>query len=462
MERDNNTLSLQLQRLILERDKFTCTECGKQVPKVFLYVAKILSPDSEQSLGDIPEEDKYTCLCESCYRKSKRKLQNRGIVTASQRREQLDLLVSWHREEQTLEEAAHEITINYLRQQIKPAHLYKAEKTRLKDLLKNYDIIDILNAIDTSVTKYARFDGDNCIQESVTEVVAKLGGILYNQNLGPIDGEINHIRHICRRNFPDDYEDRKAKVLLHDYESYLRSQDMSEDEILAELAEKPKRFAGSCGTFSQWCDAMHKEIRQDKEDSTSISSVINSVGKRGNVYLSSMGRKNVDDYDLYMSLDYDMDRANLCVRTLMYLYQRTGYYSEERWKNTLDELTSAFYKFIEDQLDDFEQNPGIPATYSFEDQIPFYTESMSLSRVMIDGAEDVMLTDMPEKVVKYYLNDFLDTLIATIFKPFYMPESTMDHNSCVRALMYVLPRYLKIFEVDEPTRVYSSLEPFRR
>ena len=87
---------------------------------------------------------------------------------------------------------------------------------------------------------------------------------------------------------------------------------------------------------------------------------------------------------------------------------------------------------------------------------------MSLSRVMIDGAEDVMLTDMPEKVVKYYLNDFLDTLIATIFKPFYMSESTMDYNSCLRALMYVLPRYLKIFEVDEPTRVYSSLEPFRR
>lgn len=75
-------------------------------------------------------------------------------------------------------------------------------------------------------------------------------------------------------------------------------------------------------------------------------------------------------------------------------------------------------------------------------------ESMTLSRLMINGAEEVMLTDMPEKVVNYYMSDFLDILISTIFKPFYMPETKLDYVSCIKALEYVAPRYLEVFNVD--------------
>ena len=51
MEKDKTTLTPSLQRLILERDEFTCTECGRQVPKVLLYIDKILTPETEEAFA---------------------------------------------------------------------------------------------------------------------------------------------------------------------------------------------------------------------------------------------------------------------------------------------------------------------------------------------------------------------------------------------------------------------------
>ena len=79
METNNTNLSPSLRRLIIERDEFTCTECGQQVPKVLLYIDKILSPETEEAFAGQPEEDKYTCLCESCYKQAHGHLQYKEI-----------------------------------------------------------------------------------------------------------------------------------------------------------------------------------------------------------------------------------------------------------------------------------------------------------------------------------------------------------------------------------------------
>lgn len=114
-------MSPSLERLILRRDRFTCTECGKQVPKVFLQIDRVLSTESADEIGNVSEEEQYTCLCESCSRKFHKRLQTSPISTTADRRAQLDMLIAWRREERTLDDAAFDIVVDYLRPKIKPA-----------------------------------------------------------------------------------------------------------------------------------------------------------------------------------------------------------------------------------------------------------------------------------------------------------------------------------------------------
>lgn len=353
MKKNRTTLSPTLRRRILARDKFTCTECGKQVPRVYLYIDKILSQGTAEELGNIPEEDQYTCLCESCSRKHRHKLQSRGLVTASDRRAQLDLLIAWRREEETLSDVAFDIILDYIRPQVKPAYLYKAEKAKIRNYLKTYDILDILNAIDTSVAKYARFEGDDCLQDSVTEIVNKIGGILYNNTLGPVDSEVSHIRHICRKNFPDDYNDRDARTILHEFIENLRHQGVTEDaEVLVELADKPKHLAGQCGTFAQWCRSMQEYLPEqegivfESKMSMPVPSAFNSYDFDNDEELYP-GEKDpvhgADNMLIYF--------ANTRYRTVKYLYIQTGLFTLERWKQAEKYFSDGLIAFLESQVE---------------------------------------------------------------------------------------------------------------
>lgn|SRR5574344_1178894 len=114
MEKDKTTLTPSLQRLILERDEFTCTECRRQVPKVLLFIDRILSPESEEALGGVPEEDKYTCLCEECYKQAHSHLQIKAATRTAERRKQLEMLVEWRRENKGLESDTTSYLIDYI------------------------------------------------------------------------------------------------------------------------------------------------------------------------------------------------------------------------------------------------------------------------------------------------------------------------------------------------------------
>ena len=442
MKKDKSTLTPSLRRRILARDKYTCTECEKQVPRVYLYIDRILSKESEATLGDVPEEDKYTCLCEACSRKFKRKLQAHGIITAADRRAQLDMLIAWRREEETLNEVAFDIILDYLRPQIKPAYLYKAEKTKLRNYLKTYDILDILNAIDTAVAKYARFEGDDCLQESVTDLVTKMGGILYNNTLGPIDSEVSHIRHICRKNFPDDYNDREAKAILHEFVEGLK-RNGSEDEgfILSELASKPKHFAGSCGTFSQWSKSMLDLL--PKEDRSIIPSASNEELESPD---QQEYRYSFSEDELTTTMSITLKTISSILKTFLHFYVLTGCYTKERWYAIIDYLDRVVSDFLCQQHMCLWESFDVPQSVPVRDAIEPYFSQWEFNDLLYDFRQVPENSVLDSDVRSIVLNHVLPDLAYKFFSFFDTYSEQFDYEATCQAVSFLQDNYKSVLE----------------
>ena len=59
---------------------------ASRFPKVLHFIDKILSAESVEAMGDMPEEDKYTCLCEECYKRTHGHLQFKPASRTAERR----------------------------------------------------------------------------------------------------------------------------------------------------------------------------------------------------------------------------------------------------------------------------------------------------------------------------------------------------------------------------------------
>ena len=455
MKEDNTTLSPSLECLILRRDRFTCTECRKQVPKVFLHIDRILTAESANEMDNISEEEKYTCLCESCSRKFHKRLQTSPVSTTADRRAQLDMLIAWRREERTLDDASFDIVVDYLRPKIKPAYLYKEQKEKLRSLLKENDIIQMLDAIDTSVSRYAKYEDDDCTQESAKDVVAKLGGILYNMNLGPVESELGHIRCICRKSFGEDYNNQVGKSLLHEFMTNLRRQGITEEsEILSELIAKPRKYASSCGTFEQWCRSMRELLPEKLADDFSIEiETSKPMPSAANFYENEDGELYPGQKDPEHGADnLSIYLANIRYRTVKYLYIHSGLYTFERWKKADYYFQQGLAAFLESEMDFLCFN-GLQKRNS---------HIGDLARVYLDGGKWTSLMrdhfewryggnpDMPAIIKGFIIGDMLQLFIDDICEQFYF-WNPKDYDETMSSLDYYMNHISEILDTSDIT-----------
>jgi hypothetical protein len=158
------SLSKKVRFEVFKRDSFTCQYCGRSAPDVMLQVDHI-HPRSKDGDDDIVN---LITSCADCNQgKSDRLLSDDAVMQRrkrqldllQERREQLEMMMEWHRslidlDDQVVEEVAG------LWKELVP--VYRANKTGLESIrkwTKRFSLNEIVEAMRISVDQYLAFDG---------------------------------------------------------------------------------------------------------------------------------------------------------------------------------------------------------------------------------------------------------------------------------------------------------------
>lgn len=446
MEKDKATLSPSLARLILERDEFTCTECGRQVPKVLLYIDKILSPESEEAMSDIPEEDKYTCLCEECYKQAHDHLQFKPATRTAERRRQLEMLVQWRREKKGLESDTIAYLIDYINGKIEPFSLTKQGTQNVRKAIRKSNFTKALDAIDDTFDHYVTYDnGEDINKASVDEFLSKIGGYLYINSLPPVEQEMYHILNSCKARFRW-WDHQTAKGLVLNYIDALKEQGWTEDRILEDLKTELRRASNEQRNWSQWTDLMEKWI-----------SDIRSWSKPSASVQSSIDRYHYEGAKLTDTLDIDIDFANEALQVIKLFYDHYRGSTPEGWLALSSYIEDALLRCLLDQREEFRRIKGIPiAKASFIDDYIDLGSLMNLVQTYPIDDEFVYhpepkarRNDFPRDVQHHFLATDCESLVKEIFDYFYLPSYRFDYESSLNALDYFIKHYRKVFIIPD-------------
>ena len=439
MEKDTINLSPSLRRIILERDEFTCTECGQQVPKVLLYIDKILSPETEDAFAGQPEEDKYTCLCESCYKQAHGHLQFKAATRTAERRQQLEMMVEWRRENRCLASDANAYLIDYINGKIEPYSLTKQGAQNVRKAIRKSNFTTALDAIDETFDHYVTYDkGEDINKASVDEFLSKIGGYLYINSLPPVEKEMYHILNSCKSRFRW-WDQQTAKGLVLNYIDALREQGWSEDRILEDLKTELLRASNEQRNWSQWTDLLEK-----------WTSDIRGWSKNKRQVQDEAGKYSVPDEYMNRNEDISIYYATGRFETFKYIYESSGFCTRERWKKVLNYLDDELYRFLIDQRNDFASKKGIPLEKPIADAMDGYLDANYMLNLMIEDEEDYGAgnEEMPTGVKTYFFEELFVTILRDMFSYFYLPSTNYDFRSCIKAIDYFIRNYKEVFKDD--------------
>lgn len=439
MEKDTINLSPSLRRIILERDEFTCTECGQQVPKVLLYIDMILSPETEDAFAGQPEEDKYTCLCESCYKQAHGHLQFKAATRTAERRQQLEMMVEWRRENRCLASDANAYLIDYINGKIEPYSLTKQGAQNVRKAIRKSNFTTALDAIDETFDHYVTYDkGEDINKASVDEFLSKIGGYLYINSLPPVEKEMYHILNSCKSRFRW-WDQQTAKGLVLNYIDALREQGWSEDRILEDLKTELLRASNEQRNWSQWTDLLEK-----------WTSDIRGWSKNKRQVQDEAGKYSVPDEYMNRNEDISIYYATGRFETFKYIYESSGFCTRERWKKVLNYLDDELYRFLIDQRNDFASKKGIPLEKPIADAMDGYLDANYMLNLMIEDEEDYGAgnEEMPTGVKTYFFEELFVTILRDMFSYFYLPSTNYDFRSCIKAIDYFIRNYKEVFKDD--------------
>lgn len=165
---------------VFKRDKFTCQYCGRMAPDVILEVDHI-RPVAEGGNNGMTN---LITSCRDCNRgkgkvrltdNAELKKQQDQLAELATKREQMELMMQWR-----------ESLLEFEREKVLYAKDYFESLTgfevtdagigKLDKLVREFELPNVLTAMDISVSQYFTDDG-----ESAAIAFGKLGGICYNR-----------------------------------------------------------------------------------------------------------------------------------------------------------------------------------------------------------------------------------------------------------------------------------------
>lgn len=250
---NRKNISKKVRFEVFKRDSFKCQYCGSSAPDVVLEIDHI-KPISKGGNNQITN---LITSCFSCNRgKSDRKLSdNTSIIKEkaqldilNEKREQLKLIARWKEELLNINEESVNIFNNLLYKQTK-YKLSEQGKEDVKKQIQKYGLNEVLDALISSCNSYLRKDNEGYTKESVSNVLVKIGGILYLKSQSPERQKISYIKGIARNRFSN-YDEKRASIMLNDYFKYFNDYD--------ECIE----YVKICNSFNQWYYGMKNFIEQ--------------------------------------------------------------------------------------------------------------------------------------------------------------------------------------------------------
>ena len=164
-------ISKKVRFKVFKRDKFKCVYCGASAPNVVLQIDHI-EPVSKGGDNNILN------LVTSCFEcnsgKRARRLDDNSVVQKQrdqleelqERKEQLDMMLSWQKELRSIKTTLVDDLKDYWEELALGFTITKNGLKRIKKLLNEYDYDEIIKAMDASAEGYLVFNNDS---ETVTE-----------------------------------------------------------------------------------------------------------------------------------------------------------------------------------------------------------------------------------------------------------------------------------------------------
>ena len=218
-------LSQKTRFEVFKRDSFRCQYCGKSSPSVILEVDHIHPVAKGGSETDIlnlitsSEEcnaGKGDRLIADGSALERQVLQLREI---NERREQLELLLTWKEELTNLSEITLSAVVNAWNHEVHPWELSETGKKSLQKLITKYGAEKLLNAIQSSCSTYIKRDKKGvATKKSVKNAFDKITLFLKMNTLSDHRREFFYIRGILRNrlSYYSDYHHCYSMELMED------------------------------------------------------------------------------------------------------------------------------------------------------------------------------------------------------------------------------------------------------
>ena len=150
-----------------------------------------------------------------------------------------------------------------------PGHSINANgRKTVSGYVKKYSYDAIVKAVNISAEQYLIYEGNTVTDDSADVFLNKIGGILHNLHLSPVDKEVSHIKSMARQQFGYFNESMGTSLLLR-YVDALKNACYSEEEILDILQTEMKRLVYNSSSWTSWRNAVERWIENLEGNDTS-------------------------------------------------------------------------------------------------------------------------------------------------------------------------------------------------
>jgi hypothetical protein len=367
-------LSKSVRFEVFKRDKFTCHYCGGKAPDVVLHVDHI-HPVSKGGTNEIMN------LLTSCFNcnmgkgakplsdSSAIEKQRKQLELMQERREQIELMFEWKKSLGKLENQTAARVMKYVKAKIKPYALNDEDQATIHNLIDRYEIDAILSAVDISAKQYLKSKNGEIEQWRIDEFINKLGGILHNTSLNPVDRKLAYIKNVLKSNVRY-YDAKLASIILRNYVKALRVHwRYTDEQILSDLDSEVLLKTQEIDNWSEWRKIIDGWIESIKKDDKG-SGVING---RQPVKCSL---ETLEGFMVGRKFDYEGSIQALC-----HILSPFKSFDEERFKKDIRKSLINFIEenqlFAEETIKKYDENEEERKEFAWEaisEDWSFYTQ----------------------------------------------------------------------------------------